>query len=71
METETLKNEILRRANLEYVYLDQIRLALHNQCQKNQTISTSAFFYNLAQSNWVYGANVTSNDLTASYFQLS
>jgi hypothetical protein len=69
----TIKDDLLRRASLQYLYLDQVRSALQRQCTQQQpvTIATTAYFYNLASNNWVYGSQVQTTDLTNLYFNLS
>lgn len=60
--------------SLQYLYLEQVKLALQNRCEAApQVISTSLLFYNFNNStqNWVYGANVTKNDITTLYQQIS
>ena len=71
MQAATLRDDLMRRANLQYMYLEQVKLGLRKPCVHPVTIAPTTYFYNLANSNWIWGSRITNLDLINAYNYLS
>lgn len=69
MSTATLRDDLMRRANLQYMYLEQVKLGLRKSCPV--AVSATSYFYNLANSRWIWGTRITNQDLISAYNYLS
>ena len=71
MNNATLREELMRRASLQYLYLEQVKLGIQKQCQQAVIVAPTTYFYNLANPNWIFGSQVKDQDIINTYTTLS